>query len=362
MSAEGEVSITDAIKEVLPFLDVLTPTDYKLKILEHILGMTGTKDGINALPKISKFIDVVMDLICNDTNDVIHHECVTKFVNITSTNQSNSIMQKILEEYFIEYLLKIVLIPESDAAESVSMLLTNMTQAEDNAKVVAKFFINENDISIDNYVNAFCNENYHSKCQVNHMGSFLANLTALKEIRDMLLKDNIALLKKIFPFTQYEKSIARRLAVATIIKNCLFETEYHEEILCEDVDILPHLLLPLAGPEELSATENEELPLDLQYLAPDKEREKNKEVQLLLIDCLFQLCATKDCRLKMKANGSYYILREFFTALSDHDDVLVPLENLIQVLIGDEPDKGMENLKEIEIPDNIVKELEEINK
>ena len=60
-------------------------------------------------------------------------------------------------------------------------------------------------------------------------------------------------------------------------------------LLSEDVDILPHLLLPIAGPEEFTNEENEELHLDLQYLPSDKTREPNKKILELLLDSLIQV-------------------------------------------------------------------------
>ena len=35
-----------------------------------------------------------------------------------------------------------------------------------------------------------------------------------------------------------------------------------------------------------------------------------------------------------------------------------PCEDLIQILIGDDPEPGMENLEAVSIPENIVKQLE----
>ena len=38
--------------------------------------------------------------------------------------------------------------------------------------------------------------------------------------------------------------------------------------------------------------------------------------------------------------------------------LMQPCEDLIQILIGDEPEPGMENLQEVTIPDKIAKSLE----
>ena len=44
----------------------------------------------------------------------------------------------------------------------------------------------------------------------------------------------------------------------------------HEWLLGDDVDILPQLLLPLAGGEEFNEEDTEKLPLDLQYLPKEQ--------------------------------------------------------------------------------------------
>ena len=65
--------------------------------------------------------------------------------------------------------------------------------------------------------------------------------------------------------------------------------EYHEWLLGSDIDILSHLLLPLAGPEELSEEEMDQLPIDLQYLPEDKKREPDEEIRLMLVETLLQV-------------------------------------------------------------------------
>ncbi|OXB82683.1 UNVERIFIED_CONTAM: hypothetical protein H355_000381 [Colinus virginianus] len=62
--------------------------------------------------------------------------------------------------------------------------------------------------------------------------------------------------------------------------------EHHEWLLSDAVDILPSLLLPLAGPEELPEDEMERLPVDLQYLPPDKKREPEPDIRRMLLEAL----------------------------------------------------------------------------
>ena len=60
-------------------------------------------------------------------------------------------------------------------------------------------------------------------------------------------------------------------------------------MLSDDVDLLPRLLLPLAGPEEYDDDDVERLPDDLQYLPPDKEREPNPRIRKMLVEALLQV-------------------------------------------------------------------------
>lgn len=60
----------------------------------------------------------------------------------------------------------------------------------------------------------------------------------------------------------------------------------HQWLLGEDVDILPSLLLPLAGPEEFSEEVTDKLPDDLQYLPDDKTREEDPDIRMMLLEAL----------------------------------------------------------------------------
>lgn len=61
-------------------------------------------------------------------------------------------------------------------------------------------------------------------------------------------------------------------------------------MLGSDIDILPFLLLPLAGPEEISEDEMQGLPEDLQYLGDDKKREEDPDIRKMLIESVMQVC------------------------------------------------------------------------
>lgn len=55
------------------------------------------------------------------------------------------------------------------------------------------------------------------------------------------------------------------------------------------MDLLPRLLLPLAGPEEFDDDDMDKLPDDLQYLPPEKQRESDPEIRKMLVEALVQV-------------------------------------------------------------------------
>ena len=65
--------------------------------------------------------------------------------------------------------------------------------------------------------------------------------------------------------------------------------DYHEWLLGDSVDLLPRLLLPLAGPEEFDDDDMEKLPDDLQYLPPDKSREPDPDIRIMLLEAVYQV-------------------------------------------------------------------------
>jgi len=60
-------------------------------------------------------------------------------------------------------------------------------------------------------------------------------------------------------------------------------------------DFICALLLPLAGStaDELTDEENEQIPIDLQYLPSDKQRETDRDIQQILLETILLVCLEK---------------------------------------------------------------------
>ena len=63
-----------------------------------------------------------------------------------------------------------------------------------------------------------------------------------------------------------------------------------------------------------------------------------------------QLCSTKFGRVYLRSKQVYLILRELHK-WEKEPEVLQTIENLVGILISDEPEPGMENLHDVEMPE-----------
>lgn len=94
----------------------------------------------------------------------------------------------------------------------------------------------------------------------------------------------------------FESKVAHRNSQALLRVFTLCALQVHTWLLGEEIDLLPTLVLPLAGPEEFDEDDYEKMPADLQYLPPDKEREPDADIRKMLLESLIQVTRGADCR------------------------------------------------------------------
>lgn len=158
--------------------------------------------------------------------------------------------------------------------------------------------------------------------------------------------DGLVPLSKLIPFTECESRI-RRSGVANTIKNSLFEIDSHEMLITdEQVNLLPHILLPIAGPEDLREEEMFALPDELQLLPPDKKRDPEVTILKTYVECLLLLCTTKMLREYLREKGVYGLIRALHMATED-EDLQDVCDRLVQMLMRDEAPED-EKIQEIE--------------
>ncbi|KAK0444825.1 hypothetical protein EV421DRAFT_2034839 [Armillaria borealis] len=208
------------------------------------------------------------------------------------------------------------------------------------------------------------------KSELHFLASVFANVASSSSGRSFFLtprpanflKPNDSIeypLAKLVTFTEHKDTI-RRGGVANTIKNCSFHSAGHRAMLTPEdtlaavppspvevpgIDVLPYLLLPLAGPEEFDLEDQEKLPEALQFLPSDKTREPDQVIRLAHVETLLLFCHTRWGRDYMRTHGVYEIIRathenETVDKISEH------IERLVNLLKRDEPSEQVEKVSE----------------
>lgn len=339
--------------ELLGFLRLDTRPDVKGQATGYVLGLTGSPEGRALLAGRPDLLQALL-LLTGDRSSAVASDCYHALINLSAAAQAHGALAGGLP-----LLLPRLLAPGYAFADQLCTLLANLSREQGSCRQVLRA-MQEAGVGLAQVVGALCTEGYNTQAALHYLGPLLSNLTQLPEARAFLLDPSRCAVQRLLPYTQYEGSAIRRGGVIGTLRNCCFESQHHAWLLGAEVDLLPFLLLPLAGPEDFPEEEMERLPVDLQYLPPDKQREKDPDIRKMLLEAILLLTATKAGRQLVKQKGTYLVLRELHRWETE-PDVLAACEKLIQVLIGDEPEAGMENLLEVQIPPEVEEQLQRLD-
>ncbi|XP_054286603.1 protein HGH1 homolog [Macrosteles quadrilineatus] len=235
-------------------------------------------------------------------------------------------------------------------ADTCCMFLSNLTRLETSCE-----FISENITplpeTLRRLVTAFTIVGYNPKCSLDQLAMVFCNLSQVANIRNVMTLTENNILQKLIPFMNHDNQ-TRRIGIIGVVHNCAFDTSIHSWLLSDEIDLLPRLLLPLAGPEQFDDEDNDKLPIDLQFLPETKTRESNPEIRKQLLETLNQLCATKFGRQFLRDHNAYIILRELHK-WEENSSVLLACENVIDILIRTEEEIGFDHLKTVDIPEDL---------
>ncbi|KAL9697731.1 hypothetical protein quinque_001172 [Culex quinquefasciatus] len=355
----------EALREITPFLHRSARLDLKAVSLTHVLGLTGSKDGILLLAQCVELLDNLVGLT-EDESEPVRKDAVLALVNLSAEEEAAGALVKQLAHKLVPLGYAAILDENSKLSDPWSMVLCNITRPEHLVEAVLEELL-KIEHSIDKLTTCFTRISYNKqKGHLNYLGPLFSNLSQSKRGRDIFCDQTTGLLSRIVPFVHHEASIVRRGGAVGVLKNVCFDSTVHDWLLSDGVDVLPFILLPLAGPEEFDDETNDKLPVELQYLGPDKRREEDPDVRKMLVESLAQLCATRRGREYLRARGTYEILRELhkFECGTEGGDarVLAACENVVDVLIRTETEIGEDNLKTLEIPDDVLTKIEALNK
>ncbi|MCH0628681.1 protein HGH1 family protein [Kocuria palustris] len=176
--------------------------------------------------------------------------------------------------------------------------------------------------------------------EFDYLAYFFADISRFNQGRLFFITeqqyDGVVPLQKLLVFTEFHKSKIRREGVASTIKNSLFDTNAHMKLLSDEkINLLPYILLPLAGPEEIDEDEMFNLPEELQLLDADKKREPEASIICTHLESLLLLCTTRQGREYLRSKSVYSIIRELHKAV-ENEDVADLCDRLVQMLQRDE--------------------------
>ncbi|PKS09024.1 hypothetical protein jhhlp_003637 [Lomentospora prolificans] len=256
------------------------------------------------------------------------------------------------DEFLGLVLSKIVNASETNA-DLMAMLLANLSKWDGMKGILQKKqkppeALKSNDLIMNQLLDLFVkgmDGTYNKDANFDYLAYVFADLAKHTEVQKHFIErqdyDEEIPLTKIKVFTEH-KSHTRRKGVASTIKNVAFEISSHPSFLDEDdMNILPYLLLPIAGSEEFDEDDMLDMLPDLQLLPPDKERDSDPEIILTHVETLTILTTTRAGRDLMRQVKVYPLIRETHLHV-DHDGVKEACERLVNVLMRDEAEVEVE--------------------
>lgn len=240
--------------------------------------------------------------------------------------------------------------PTEPNANLHAMLLANMSKRDNIKSVLSKKQpapeeLKSDDLAINQLLDLFVkgfDGSYNKHANYDYLSYLFADLTKHDEVRRHFVTrqayDNDFPLTKLRVFTEHKSNVRRR-GVASTIKNVAFEVDAHPAFLAEnEMNLLPYILLPIAGNEEFDEEETLDMLPDLQLLPPDKERDSDPEIVQAHVETLTLLTTTREGRDLMREVKVYPLIRETHLHVN-HEGVKEACDRLVQVLMSDEADE-----------------------
>lgn len=248
-------------------------------------------------------------------------------------------------------------------ANEVAMLLSNLVKHDSLTRLITQTRKKPNSIStstsvLDQLMDCFvkgAENRANPKANFDYLSYFFADISKDKAGRTYFVTrqeyDSVVPITKLTVFTEHS-SVIRRRGVASTIKNIAFEIDAHPMLLDEDgANLLPYILLPLAGNEEFTDEESSAMLTDLQLLPPDKARDSQPDILTTHLETLLLLTTTRLGRDLMRKVQVYPIIRECHLHV-DNEEVRETCDRLVQVLMRDEEDDGEGERAKVEDEDD----------
>ncbi|EEQ86104.2 DNA-binding protein HGH1 [Blastomyces dermatitidis ER-3] len=315
---------------------------------ENLLGYSISQ---HALFKVHQLLPVRdLKLLVRDYAPIAKN-ALTILINLSGDEE---VLKELAEDdAFLETLLGKVTNKKEPHANEITMLLANLAKSDSFKRIITLTRSVPKDVSdspnaLDQLMDCFIKGqdgaiNKATDANYDYLAYVFADLSKFDAGRAYFLTrqayDAVIPITKLTVFTEHRSHI-RRKGVASTLKNIAFEIQAHPQLLAEaEVNILPYLLLPIAGPEEFTDEESAAMLPDLQLLPPDKQRDSDKDIIATHLETLLLLTTTREGRDLMRAVNVYPIIRECHLHVDD-EGTREGCDRLVQVLLRDEEGEG----------------------
>ncbi|KAI5955090.1 HGH1 [Candida jiufengensis] len=355
------------LEELVGFLHSPQPAVVQIALDNLVQFSTGPNQSIFSYDNYEAIKDL-KKLSKSDSKTLVN-QSVTILANLC---EDVIIRNLIVEDYeYLKLLVSRIVNIKNTNADIMCILLNNLAKNDSINNILdVKIELNEEERKtftsskvIDCLMDCFVKGNdqkLNPYANFDYLAYFFADLSRFQQGRSYFITeqsyDNVVPISKLLVFTEKYDDKIRREGVASTIKNSLFDTNAHMKLLTDPkINILPFILLPLAGPEEIDEDEMFDLPDELQLLPPDKQREPLSGIQCIHLESLLLLCTTKPAREYLREKRVYSIVRELHK-VSNVEEVTDLCDRVVQMLQRDEaPDAAeIEELESDEDDDKIV--------
>ncbi|KAF2348487.1 Protein HGH1 C-terminal [Trinorchestia longiramus] len=347
-------------------MEMLMSKNEDVRVGAHLTlaQLSGTDEGAMLLGQCSSIMNIVMGSMATASPEDTSQMLPTVLTLLTNIAITPAGAKAVLSHHkiLLPSIIKLITEPKSRHADRACGLLVNLTRLEDNCKKVLSSVMESDVQALHVLMMAASNTAFNTaNNSLDLLMAVFENFSQLSEGRKSLLDPKKIMITRLLPFVQYAKSKSRRRAVVATLHNCCFEKEYHEWLLSPSVDIASYLCLPLAGPDTFTEKESADLPDLLVYQPEDKIKEPDADIRLLLLQALTQLCVARGSRERLRELNIYLILRELHKWEQDQQ-CLVVLEDLVNILIRTEEEIGAEDISSLEVPEDLRKKFEGMDK
>ncbi|KAL4671710.1 hypothetical protein H8959_004419 [Pygathrix nigripes] len=250
-----EASPEAEVVKLLPFLAPGARADLQAAAVRHVLALTGSGPGRALLAGQEALLQALVELA---PASAPARDAARALVNLAADPGLHETLLA-ADPRLPARLLGRALDPQWPWAEEAAAALANLSREQGPcAELMAALAAAEPaDSGLERLVRALCTPGYNARAPLHYLAPLLSNLSQRPAARAFLLDSDRCVVQRLLPLTQYPDSSVRRGGVVGTLRNCCFEHRHHEWLLGPEVDILPFLLLPLAGPEDFSEEEME---------------------------------------------------------------------------------------------------------